>query len=155
VFPYHPGLLFYREGPVILEALGKLESDVNVLVLPSHGLAHPRRCGLACHVGLAFDRPAVGCARKILAGEYRPVELARGSFQPIRMRGQDVGVAYRSKDNVKPIFISPGHKCDLAFSRDIIVRCLRGFRFPEPLRVAHLLANKHKRNVEKAVRNNG
>ena len=151
-FPYHPGLFFFREGRVIIDALSRLQCDVDLILSGSHGIAHPNRCGLACHLGVAFDRPTIGCARRILVGEHRPVGEAKGMSQPIAYRNREVGIAYRSKDNVKPIFISPAHRCDLNFARDITVRSLRGFRLPEPLRIAHLLANKHKRFIEKKPR---
>lgn len=150
-FPYIPGLFFFREGPAITEALSKLTSEPDAIILSGHGIAHPKRCGLASHIGLAFDRPAIGCARKLLAGQHRPVGETKGNSQPITLEGKEVGLAYRSKDKVKPIFISPGHKCDLGYARDIIVRSLRGFRLPEPLRVAHLLANRYRQRSEKST----
>ncbi len=147
-FPYIPGLLFFREGPAITEALERLKSTPDVIIVHGHGVAHPRRCGMASQIGVLFDVPSIGCCRRILAGRHRPVGDSKGSAEPIMLGGQEVGWAYRSKDHVKPIFISPGHKCDLATARDIVVRNLRGFRLPEPLRLAHLFANKHKRNLE-------
>lgn len=148
-FPYHPGLFYFREGPVILEVLDKLENQPDLLIIHGHGIAHPKRIGMACHVGLDFDLPTIGCARKLLAGTHRPVGEAKGSSRSILLNSKEVGLAYRSKDKVKPIFISPGYKCDLTFARDIIVKCLRGYRLPEPLRMAHLFANKFKRYNEK------
>lgn len=148
-FQYVPGLAYFREGPVILRALAKLQEQPDVLMVHGHGLAHPRQCGIASLIGLAFDIPSVGCARRILAGNYRPVGETKGSSQPIYLRDKLVGVAYRSKDNVKPIFISPGFLYTLDQSQDITVRCLRGYRQPEPLRLAHLFVNKYKRRIEK------
>ncbi len=147
-FPYVPGLFYFREGPVAVEALSRLENDADLVIVSAHGLAHPRKCGMACFVGLAFDKPTIGCSRRLLAGEHRPVGEAKGSSQPIILQNEEVGVAYRSKDRVKPIYVSPGHKCDVAFSRDIIVKCLRGYRLPEPLRIAHTLANKYQHRFE-------
>jgi deoxyribonuclease V len=148
-FPYYPGLFYFREGPVILDTLVRLEHHPDLLIVHGHGTAHPRRIGMACLIGLDFDLPTIGCARKLLSGTSRPVGESRGSSQPIFLQGREVGLAYRSKDRVKPIFISPGYKCDLSFARDIIVKCLRGYRLPEPLRIAHLFANKYKRYNEK------
>ena len=148
-FPYIPGLYYFREGPVIIEALAKVESDPDLVIVHGHGLAHPRRCGMACSLGIAFDKPTIGCARKLLTGYHRPVGEIKGSCQPITIRSQEVGLAYRSKDNVKPIFISPAYKCDLDQAKEIIVQNLRGFRLPEPLRLAHLFANKLRRQIEK------
>ncbi len=153
-FPYVPGLAYFREGPVMLRALQKLETEADVLLVHGHGLAHPRQCGIASLIGLAFDMPSIGCARRILAGNYRPVGDPKGSSQPIFVRERQVGIAYRSKDNVKPIFISPGFLYSLEQSQDVVVRCLRGYRQPEPLRLAHLFVNKYKRRVEKGRNSN-
>lgn len=147
-FPYQPGLLFFREGEVIINALAKLHTEVDLIIVSGHGLAHPQLCGVACHVGVAFDKPTVGCARRLLAGQHRPLDDTKGSMEPIMLRGREVGVAFRSKDGVKPMFISPAHRCDLAFAREIIVRSVREYRQPEPLRFAHLEANKYRRRSE-------
>lgn len=148
-FAYFPGLLYFREGPAITGALVKLTTNPDLLILNGHGIAHPRRCGMASLLGVTFDIVTIGCARQLLAGHHYPVGESRGSYQPIRLSGQEVGCAYRSKDKVKPLFISPGHRCDLAYAREMIVKCLRGFRLPEPLRVAHLLANKARQRAER------
>ena len=147
-FEYIPGLFYYREGPVLVKALEGLQAKPDLVIVSGHGIAHPRRCGIASHLGLDFDTTTIGCARRLLCGTHRPLDESKGSLQSIRHREAEVGVAYRSKDGVKPIFISPGHRCDLSFARDIVVRCLRGYRLPEPLRAAHLRANKHKRYIE-------
>jgi len=147
-FPYIPGLFYFREGPVILSALEKIKQDPDIIIVHGHGYAHPGRCGMASLVGLAFDKPSIGCARKLLTGFHRPVEPRKGSQQPITINFREVGIAYRSKENVKPIFISPGHKCNLTQARDTIVQNLRGYRMPEPMRLAHLFANKYKRHRE-------
>ena len=151
-FPYVPGLFFYREGKTILNTLGKLESEPDLIIVHGHGTAHPRKCGIASQVGLAVGKPSIGCARKLLVGNHRPVDTARGGFQPVLLKSKEVGCVYRSKENVKPIFISPGNRCDTELARDIVVRCLRGFRLPEPLRLAHLFANKFRRRQEKKKR---
>ena len=133
---------------MILSALEKIKENPDIIIVHGHGYAHPGRCGMASLVGLAFDKPSIGCARRLLAGYHRPVDPRKGSQQPLILNSREVGIAYRSKENVKPIFISPGHKCNLAQARDIIVQNLRGFRMPEPLRLAHLYANKYKRHRE-------
>lgn len=148
-FPYIPGLFYFREGPAMVEALSMLEHNPDLIIVHGHGVAHPRKCGSASHIGLTFDMPTIGCARRLLAGTHAPIAAERGAFQPIHIDGEEVGLAYRSKDNVKPIFVSPGHRCDLAFARDVILGSLRGFRLPEPQRVAHLYANKYRRIREK------
>jgi len=145
-FPYIPGLYYYREGQIIVEVLKKLQAEPDLLMVDGHGIAHPKSCGIACHLGIDFDMMSIGCARKLLVGNNVPVRELKGNYQPVRFRGKEVGVAYRSKDGVKPIFISPGHQCDTEYARNIIIRCLRGFRMPEPIRLAHLFANKYKRH---------
>jgi len=147
-FPYVPGLFYFREGPIIVEALAKAKNDPELLLVHGHGLAHPKQCGMACHIGIAFDKPTVGCARKLLTGYHRPVPEIKGSYQPIMIRSKEVGLVYRSKDKVKPIFISPAYKCNLDQAREIVVQNLRGYRLPEPLRLAHLFANKFRRRIE-------
>ncbi len=153
-FPYIPGLFYFREGPSLIAALSNLESEPDLIMVSGHGIAHPRQCGIACHIGIGFERATIGCARRLLYGRHRPLDEAKGSSHMIRNKDADIGVAYRSKDKVKPIYISPGHMCDHRLSRDLVVRCLRGYRLPEPLRIAHLMANKHKRYLEKGEKKN-
>lgn len=148
-FPYQPGLFFFREGLAIIRVLEKLDLEPDLLMIHGHGIAHPRGIGLASHIGLLFDKMTIGCSRKILVGSHREPDEKKGSHQPIILNNREIGYVYRSKDRVKPIFISPGHRCDLATSKDIVIRCLRGYRLPEPLRAAHLLANKYKRHFER------
>ena len=148
-FPYVPGLMFFREGEAIIRAIQKLRETPDLLIVHGHGIAHPKTCGLACHLGHLFDLPTIGCSRKLLTGQHRDIPEQKGGSQPILLRGKEVGVAYRSKERVKPIFISPAYRCDLEQARDLTVRNLRGYRLPEPLRLAHLFANKFKRNIEK------
>ncbi len=148
-FPYIPGFFYFREGETIIKALAKLENEPDVIIVHGHGIAHPDRCGIASLIGLAFDKPTIGCSRKLLVGQHHTVPPGKGNHQPITVSSHEVGLAYRTKDGVKPIFISPGHKCDLRQAQDIIVRSLRGFRQPEPLRLAHLYANKFRRHAER------
>ncbi|MBU8934027.1 MAG: endonuclease V [candidate division Zixibacteria bacterium] len=148
-FPYAPDLLFFREGPVMVDVLSRLQSSPDVLIIHGHGIAHPRQCGVAGHIGVLFDLPTIGCCRRLLDGHHHEVAPRKGSYESIVYRDKEVGVAYRSKDNVKPIFISPAHLSDLKTAQDIIVRNLRGFRLPEPLRMAHSSANAYKRYIEK------
>ena len=149
VFPYVPGLLFFREGPVVVEALAGLKVEPDLIIVHGHGVAHPRRCGMASHIGVLFDVPTIGCCRKLLVGRHRPIATTKGHYQPIVLGDKVLGRAYRSKDGVKPIFVSAAYKCDLDTAQDIVVRNLRGYRLPEPLRLAHLFANKYKRYTEK------
>ena len=141
-FPYIPCLLSFREVPSLLEAHHKLQRPPEVLLCDGQGIAHPRRFGLASHLGLCLDIPTVGCAKKLLCGKHEDLELRRGCATPLRHKGEVVGWVFRSRDGVKPIYISPGHLSDLESSRDIIHRCLSRFRIPEPLRQAHNLATQ-------------
>ena len=151
-FPYVPGFLYFREGAVISQALSNLKETPQLVIVHGHGTAHPRRCGLASHIGVVLDIPTIGCCRRLLTGHHRELPPTKGANQPIMLATRQVGVAYRSKENVKPIYISPGHRCDLPDAVSIVQRCLRGFRQPEPLRLAHLLANKLKQRSEKKIR---
>jgi deoxyribonuclease V len=139
-FPYIPGLLSFREVPPLLEAYRKLRRPPEVLLCDGQGIAHPRRFGLASHLGLCLDIPTVGCAKKRLCGEHDSLELRRGSATPLRLQDGLVGWVFCSRDRVKPIYISPGHLSDLESSKDLVHRCLGRFRIPEPLRQAHNLA---------------
>jgi len=150
-FPYIPGLFYFREGSVIIKALTKIQAEPDMLIIHGHGITHPRRCGMASHIGIGFNKPTIGCARKLLVGYHQQLPLSKGSFQAIIMNNKKVGYAFRSKDKVKPIFVSPGHLCAVDEAKDIMVKCLRGYRFPEPLRLAHLFANKYKRHMEKKI----
>jgi deoxyribonuclease V len=141
-FPYVPGLLSFRELPAVLAALEKLSELPDVFLCDGQGLAHPRRFGIACHLGVLLDRPAVGCAKSILVGRHAPVDPLAGSFSELRDRGETVGMALRTKTNVKPVFISPGHRCDLPSAVNLALACTRGYRLPEPTRLADRLASR-------------
>lgn len=147
VFPYVPSLLAFREGPVILKALSRLSIKPDLVIYAGHGLAHPRSFGLASHLGLITGIPSIGCARKCLIGDYRVPDEKKGSCSSLFVSDIEVGFVYRTKDNVKPMFISPGHKCSIRDSVDIVVNCLANFRMPEPLRLAHLVAGKYKNSA--------
>ncbi len=151
-FPYIPGLFYFREGPTIISALEKIRCDPDLIIVHGHGVAHPQRCGMACSIGLAFDKPTVGCTRRQLAGHHQPLPDTKNSCQPITLGSEKVGYAYRSREGVKPIYISPAHKCDLPQAKEVVVQNLRGYRLPEPLRLAHLFANKFCRQAEKRKR---
>lgn len=152
-FPYIPGLHAYREGPVILKAFEKLTTIPDVILFAGHGIAHPRQFGLASHLGLILGLPSIGCTRKRLAGQYQEVGPESGESSPLYVENSMCGMVYRSRTNVKPIFISPGYKCDLDSAFKIVVSCLRGYRMPEPLRSVHILAGRLKReNIKKRNR---
>ncbi|MCQ8903094.1 MAG: endonuclease V [Methanothrix sp.] len=144
-YPYIPGLLTFREGPVILRALEGID-DADVLLFDGQGIAHPRRFGEASHLGLLLDRPSVGCAKSRLCGEFSEPGKERGSFSLVVDRGEIVGAALRTRTNVKPVFVSPGHMSDLSSAIEIALNCARSHRVPEPLRLAHILSSKRARS---------
>jgi deoxyribonuclease V len=144
-FPYIPGLLSFREAPAVLQAFEKIARWPDAVLLDGQGLAHPRRMGLACHVGLLLDLPTVGCAKSVLVGTYEEPAPEAGSSSPLLDRGEIVGAALRTKDRTSPIFVSPGHKIDLESAIALVMRCVAGHRQPEPTRQAHLLVNRLRR----------
>ncbi len=147
LFPYIPGLLSFREVPPLLQAFRKLKTPPDVLLCDGQGIAHPRKLGLASHMGLCLDIPTVGCAKKRLCGKHDPVPESKGSYENLFFRKEVVGYVYRSRDRVKPVYISPGHLADLETSKAIIERCLGRFRLPEPLRQAHQQATRLRRDL--------
>jgi len=147
-FPYVPGLLSFRESPSVLEAWGKLKVEPDAVMFDGQGIAHPRRVGIASHVGLVINRPTFGCAKSVLVGQYEEPPSERGTWTNLVDKGETVGVALRTKRNVQPIFVSPGHLINLAGAIDLTLRCDGGYRQPEPTRRAHLLVNKLRRGEE-------
>jgi len=141
-FPYVPGLLSFRETPSVLEAWEKLKTKPDVLMLDGQGIAHPRRFGIACHVGILLDLPTIGCAKSILVGRYGELGLDAGSQSPLVDRGEQVGIALRTKSKVSPVYVSPGHLIDLDSAVDLVLRSTGKYRQPEPTRQAHLLVNR-------------
>ncbi len=143
-FPYIPGLLSFREGPVLLKAFEKLEAAPDVVIFDGQGIAHPREMGLASHMGLLLDTPSIGCAKTRLLGEHEEPGKERGDSAWLRNEGKIIGVALRTKKNVKPVYVSPGHKVSLERAAKIVLESCRGYRLPEPVRQAHLLVNRHR-----------
>ena len=141
-YPYLPGLLSFRESPAILVALGKLSRLPDVLLVDGHGLAHPRRFGLACHLGVLLDLPVIGCAKSKLIGECSPPGDTVGSTTELIFEAEMVGMAVRTRSNVKPVYVSVGHRVDLRSAVRITLACCRGYRLPEPTRQAHILARR-------------
>ena len=141
-FPYVPGLLSFREAPSLLEAWEKLKTKPDVLMLDGQGIAHPRRFGIACHVGVLLDWPTIGCANSILVGRYGELGLEAGSRSPLVDKGEQVGVALRTKNKVAPVYVSPGNIMDLYSAVDLVLRSTTKYRLPEPTRQAHLLVNR-------------
>ena len=146
-FPYVPGLLSFRETPSVLEAWAKLKTEPDAVMFDGQGIAHPRRVGIASHVGLLIERPTFGCAKSVLVGKYEEPALARGSWTPLvdPKTQETVGAALRTKAKVQPIYVSPGHLIDLAAAIELTLACDGGYRQPEPTRRAHLLVNALRR----------
>ena len=144
-FPYVPGLLTFREGPALMEAWHKLTIQPDVIMFDGHGIAHPRRMGIATHMGLWVKRPSFGCGKSVLVGKFDDPAPERGNWSPMRHQGEVVGAALRTKNKVNPVFISPGHLIDLPTAIDLTLRCDGGYRLPEPTRRAHLFVNALRR----------
>lgn len=143
-FPYVPGLLSFREAPSILSALRGLKSEPDVFMFDGQGFAHPRRFGLACHVGLILDRPSLGCAKSLLVGTHREPGLKKGSLAPLDHDGECVGMAVRTRDTVKPVYVSVGHRLSLDAAVDITLACCTRYRIPEPTRLADQLVARER-----------
>jgi deoxyribonuclease V len=139
-FPYVPGLLSFRESPLALAAIEKLSALPDLLMVDGQGIAHPRRFGIASHLGLLLDRPAIGVAKSILTGRFENLGESAGDTAPLVHRGQVIGMALRSKPRTNPLIVSIGHRIDLETAVALVVGCLRGYRLPEPTRRAHNLA---------------
>lgn len=145
-FPYVPGLLTFREAPALLAALRLLHCEPDVFMFDGQGYAHPRRCGLACHLGVLLDRPSVGCAKTILIGRCIPPAQQRGAVSELIQNGERVGLAVRTRDCVKPLYVSIGHRMSLSSAARVVLACCNGFRLPEPTRLADKLVRKERVN---------
>ena len=144
-FPYVPGLLSFREAPALLAVLRRLRTEPDALLFDGHGFAHPRRFGIACHVGLIVDRPSAGCAKSRLVGEHQEPAAKRGSRRPLVHRGDTIGSVLRTREGTKPVYASVGHRIDLATAERLILDCGAGYRLPEPTRLADRLVARAKR----------
>jgi deoxyribonuclease V len=146
-FPYVPGLLSFREGPAILAACAELRSEPDVLLFDGQGYAHPRRLGLASHLGVILDRPTIGCAKSRLVGQYEEPERRFGAQTPLIERGEVVGAAVRTRPRHKPLFVSPGHKLSVETAVAITLACCRDGAFlPEPTRLTHEIVTRERRH---------
>ena len=141
-FPYVPGLLAFREVPALSKAWEKLQTKPDVLVLDGHGIAHPRRMGIAAHFGVVMQTPTLGCAKSLLTGKYTEPSTEAGSVSDLFAKEELIGKVFRTKKNVKPVFISPGNLISMEQSLDIIKQCVRKYRIPEPTRMAHNFVNE-------------
>jgi deoxyribonuclease V len=154
-FPYVPGLLSFRETPVLMAAFARLQTEPDLVLIDGHGRAHPRRFGIACHFGVIFDRPTIGCAKSRLVGEHREPGRKAGALSPLLLEGERVGVVLRTRDNVRPIYVTVGHRVSLDSAVNLVRRCLDGYRLPKPTReadhyVRELRRAYQKERVEKA-----
>jgi deoxyribonuclease V len=149
-FPYVPGLLSFREGPVLLAAFARLRVSPNVILIDGHGVAHPRRFGIACHLGLLLDCPTIGCAKSILVGEAVEPGAQAGSVAPLVDKGETVGMALRTRGQVRPIYVTIGHRVSLGSAVRIVAQCVDGFRIPKPTREADHWVGELRRAYQKS-----
>jgi deoxyribonuclease V len=147
-FPYIPGLLAFREGPVVLRALEKLSTEPDLFIFDAQGLAHPRRMGLATHIGLIIDRPSIGCAKSRLCGTHHEPGPKRGTYTYLRDGSEVIGAVVRSRNEVQPVYVSIGHKIDLEAAIEYVLNCCRGYRLPETTRWAHRVAGGEKIKIQ-------
>lgn len=141
-FPYIPGFLSFREMPAALAALDELRVRPDLLLLDGQGIAHPRRLGIAAHLGVFTGLPAIGCAKSLLVGHHSAVPDERGAHVPLTHRGEEIGAVLRTRAGVKPVFISVGHRVSLATALQIVMACVTKYRLPEPIRAADSLASR-------------
>lgn len=139
-FPYIPGLLSFREAPLIIEAWKQLKIKPDIVMVDGQGIAHPRRFGIASHLGLLLDIPTIGCAKSRLIGSHDILPEKAGSYAFLTDEEEIIGAVVRTKTGVKPLFISIGHRIDLAACIETVLKCCRGYRLPEPTRMAHMTA---------------
>ena len=145
-FPYIPGYLAFREGPAILAALTHLKIKPDIMLVDGHGVAHPKGIGIASHIGVLMDLPAIGCAKSRLTGEYEESGPKRGDWAALRYDGEIVGSVLRTRDGVRPLFVSPGHRITLEECREVVLRSAVSYRLPEPLRRADRISRALKGN---------
>lgn len=140
-FPYVPGLLSFRELPAVLEALDRLRETPDLLLCDGQGIAHPRRFGIASHLGLLVDLPSIGVAKSRLYGSHSAVPEARGAWTPLHAEGEVIGAVLRTRTGVKPLYVSPGHRVNLETAVGYVLGCCTRYRLPETTRQAHRLAS--------------
>jgi deoxyribonuclease V len=145
-FPYVPGLLSFREAPVLVDAFAKVQSEPDGVMIDGQGIAHPRRLGIASHIGLWLERPCLGCAKSKLFGRYKELGEKPGAMAPLLDKGEVIGEVVRTKAKCNPVFVSAGHRIDLPSAVRLVLRACRGYRLPEPTRQAHLQVNALRRS---------
>jgi deoxyribonuclease V len=142
-YPYIPTLLTFREGPVLLQAWAQLKTEPDVMIFDGMGRIHPRQMGIAAHMGLWFQRPTIGCGKTHLIGDYATPGTERGESSVLTINGQPRGVVLRTRANVKPVYISPGHRMDMPSALALVMACTTKYRLPEPIRNAHNAAGQY------------
>lgn len=140
-FPYIPGLLSFREAPVCIAAVEKLKLEPDVFIIDGQGIAHPRRLGLASHLGLFFDKPTIGCAKSRLTGQFEEPPPEKGTYSLLKDKDEVIGAVVRTRTNVEPVFVSVGNKCSLEDAIEVTLSCTTKYRLPEPTRLAHQLVS--------------
>lgn len=140
-FPYIPGFLSFREIPAVLDALQKINTIPDIILCDGQGFAHPRRFGIACHLGVIVDIPTIGVAKSWLIGKYEEVPQTKGSWQPLIHKNETIGAVLRTRSHVKPVYVSSGHRISLATAIDYVLRCTPKYRLPETTRIADKLAS--------------
>lgn len=146
-FPYVPGLLSFRETPCVLDALAKLKITPDVILCDGHGLAHPRRFGIACHIGVLTRRPTVGCGKSRLIGEHREPGTCKGAKTILKAKGENIGSVVRTRKDVKPVYVSVGHLIQQAQAIRLVLQCCTRYRLPEPIRLADQLVARAKKDM--------
>ncbi|BAY83456.1 endonuclease V [Calothrix parasitica NIES-267] len=140
-FPYIPGFLSFREIPAVLDALQKINITPDIILCDGQGLAHPRRLGIACHLGVILDIPTIGVAKSWLIGDYEEVPQEKGSWKPLIHKDETIGAVLRTRENVKPLYVSSGHRISLPTAIDYVLQCSPKYRLPETTRIADKLAS--------------
>jgi deoxyribonuclease V len=143
-FPYIPGLLSFREAPVCIDVIEKLKATPDAFIIDGQGFAHPRRLGIACHIGLLTNKPAIGCAKSRLIGTFKEPGNKKGCFSPLVDSDEEIGAVLRTRTDVKPVYVSVGHKCTLDDAIKVVLECTTKYRLPEPSRLAHQLVGQAK-----------
>lgn len=144
-FPYRPGFLSFREGHSVIKAIKNLQIQPGVILFDGQGIAHPRGVGIASHIGVILQVPSIGCAKSRLVGEYKEPDAQKGNWSNMLYKGKKVGAVLRTRTNVKPLFVSPGHMIDIKTSIKIVMDCVSNFRLPEPIRMADKISKELKK----------